>query len=232
MFFPIDKRRGKDSNRRLTFFPGASERIPDMRRSLWIILAVLLVAIGAPAAYADGVFTLGNNPQPTEQNILFGSTQTGATVFGSTNSTDTSVQFSSTTDALMVTSSGQAKVTATDGLVNDITITIPGSPFVILNPFKPAVNSDLTVTVTMGDGSVFTFGPYGSISGNNFLTITTSGGELISSVTIDSPGGFQDLRQPRISGMSVSPVPEPSSLLLLGSGALGLMGVLRRKLAR
>jgi hypothetical protein len=203
-----------------------------MRKSLWIILAVLLVAIGAPAAYADGVFTLGNNPQPNEQNILFGSTQTGATVFGSTNSTDTAVRFSSTTDVLMVTSSGQAKVTAMDGLVNDITTTIPGFTFAdfILNPFKPAVNSDLTVTATMSDGSVFTFGPYGSISGNNFLTITTSGGERISSVTIDSPGGFQDLRQPRISG--ISPVPEPSSLLLFGSGALGLMGVLRRKLVR
>jgi hypothetical protein len=206
-----------------------------MRKSLWIILAVLLVAIGAPGAYADAVFTLGNHPQPNEQNILFGGTQMGATVFGSMNFTDTTEQFSSTTDVLMVTSSGQAKVTATDGLVNDITTTIPGSAFAgfILNPFKPAVNSDLTVTVTMSDASVFTFGPYGSINGNNFLTITTSGGELISSVTIDSPGGFQDLRQPRISApLSAPPVPEPSSLLLFGSGALGLMGVLRRKLVR
>jgi mannose/fructose/N-acetylgalactosamine-specific phosphotransferase system component IID len=88
---------------------------------LWIILAVLLVAIGAPAAYADGVFTLGNHPQPNKQNILFGSTQMGATVFGSTNVTDTTTQVSSTTDGLMVTSSGQAKVTAVDGLINDIT---------------------------------------------------------------------------------------------------------------
>jgi hypothetical protein len=29
---------------------------------------------------------------------------------------------------------------------------------------------------------------------------------------------------------SVSPLPEPSSLLLLGSGALGLLGMIRRKL--
>ena len=175
--------------------------------------------------------SLGNHPQPNEQNILFGSTQMGATVFGSTNFTDTTVQFSSTTDGLMVTSSGQARVTAVDGLINDITTTIPGSAFVILNPFKPAVNSDLTVTVTMNDSSVFTFGPYGSINGNNFLTITTSGGELISGVTIDSTGGFQDLRQPRISASAVSPVPESSSLLLFlfGSGVLGL-GVLWRKL--
>jgi hypothetical protein len=193
------------------------------------------VAIGAPAAYADGVFTLGNHPQPNEQNILFGSDQTASTVIGFTNLTDTTVHFASTTDVLMVTSSGQAKVTAVDGLLNDIIITIPGSTFgdFILNPFKPAVNSDLTVTVTMSDASVFTFGPYGSINGNNFLTITTSGGELISGVTIDSPGGFQDLRQPRISASAVSPVPESSSLLLFlfGSGVLGL-GVLWRKLVR
>jgi hypothetical protein len=205
-----------------------------MRKSLWIILAVLLVAIGAPAAYADGVFTLGNHPQLGEQNILFGSSQTGATVFGSTNQSDTNVQFSSTTDVLTVSSSGQAKVTAMDGLVNDMTISVPGADFgdLILNPFKPAVDGDLTVTVTMSDASVFTFGPYGSTNGNNFLTITTSGGELISSVTLDSTGGFQDLRQPRLSGITSPSVPEPSGLLLLGSGALGLMGVLRRKLLK
>ena len=100
----------------------------------------------------------------------------------------------------------------------------------ILNPFKPAVNDDLMITVTMGDSSTFTFGPYGDIHGNNFLTITTINNEVIESVTIDSLGGFQDLRQPRISGISgVTLVPEPSSLLLLGTAVLGLAGTLRRK---
>jgi hypothetical protein len=195
-----------------------------------IIFAATMLA--APA-FADAIFTLGNHPQPNEQNILFGTNQMGATVNGFTNQTNTLVQFSSTTDTLGVTSNGQAKVTAADGLVNDLTITVPGHTFsdFILNPFDPAANNDLTISVTMSDGTVFTFGPYGSINGNNFLTITTTGGELISSVTIDSPGGFGDLRQPRVSGISgVTTVPEPSSLLLFGSGALGLIGVLRRKL--
>jgi hypothetical protein len=193
-----------------------------------ILVATILVA----PAFANAVFQLGNHPQPNEQNILFGSDQVGTTVFGFTNFTNTTVQFSSTTDTLVVTSSGQAKVTAADGLVNDITISVPGTTFAdfILNPFKPAANTDLQITVVMSDASVFTFGPYGSTNGNNFLTITTSGGELISSVTIDSAGGFQDLRQPRISGVTGAPIPEPSSLLLLGSGALGILGVLRRKL--
>jgi len=191
-----------------------------------IFVATILVA----PAFADAVFTLGNNPQPNEQNILFTSQQTGTTVSGFTNQSNTQVLFSSTTDTLDVTSLGQAKVTSVDGLINDLTITVPGFNFAdfILNPFNPSANNDLSISVTMSDASVFTFGPYGSTNGNNFLTITTINNETIASVTIDSPGGFQNLLQPRVSGLGA--IPEPSSLLLFGSGAFGLLGVLRRKL--
>jgi len=191
-----------------------------------IFVATILVA----PAFADAVFTLGNNPQPNEQNILFTNQQTGTTVSGFTNQSNTQVLFSSTTDTLDVTSLGQAKVTSVDGLINDLTITVPGFNFAdfILNPFNPSANNDLSISVTMSDASVFTFGPYGSTNGNNFLTITTINNETIASVTIDSPGGFQNLLQPRVSGLGA--IPEPSSLLLFGSGAFGLLGVLRRKL--
>jgi hypothetical protein len=194
------------------------------------LLLVAIVALAIPA-FGDAVFTLGNHPQPNEQNVLFKTDQTGSTVFGFTNISDTQVQFSSTTDTLVVTSAGQAKVGAVDGLVNDITFTVPGHSFLdfILNPFQPAANNDLMITVTMSDGTTFSFGPYGSTHGNNFLTITTINNETIASVTIDSAGGFQDLQQPRVSGISGVVVPEPSSLLLLGSGVLGFATVLRRK---
>jgi len=71
------------------------------------------------------------------------------------------------------------------------------------------------------------------VHGENFLTITTTGGEVIDSVTIDSASGFQDLKQTRISGISgIVVIPEPSSLLLLGIGLAGLAGIVRRKLTR
>ena len=152
-----------------------------------------LVTLIAPV-YADAVFQLGNHPQPNEQNVLFDTDQ-WATIDGFTNQSHTLVQFSSTTDILVATASGQAKVEAQDGSLNDITMSIPGHTMLdaIINPFEPGSSNDMIVTVTMSDGTTFTFGPYGDTHGNNFLTITTANNETISSVTIDSASGFHDL---------------------------------------
>src|SRR4051794_35758512 len=106
---------------------------------LSLLMFLALVACSGIRAKADSVtFTIGNNPQPNEENILLNSGATGATVFGTTNQTQLQVRFTSTTDTLVEPSSGQARVEALDGTLNNITLSIPGGSFhdVILNPFS------------------------------------------------------------------------------------------------
>jgi PEP-CTERM motif len=185
---------------------------------------ILGVAISIAPVLADATITFapGNHPQPDEVNILFVDS-TGNPVSGLAGSL--TVDFFSTTETNLVASGGQARVEASVGLINNISITVPGGTYtdLIINPFNGGETSDAVVTVLASDGTfTFTYPALGP--GNNFLTILASGGELILSTTIDSEGGFADLRQPRISGAALTtrPIPEPGSVLLLGSALAGL----------
>jgi hypothetical protein len=209
----------------------------------WILATAVGTTVGLAAgapAHANPSFTLGNNPQPDEENILLGSGATGSLVTGMTNTGHLVVNFSSTTDTLTEPNSGQARVEASDGAVNNLTIAVPGGYYtdLIMNPKVGNVTHPASVTVVADDGTfVFNYPSGGLSNGNNFLTIIAASGEKILSTTINSPLGFDDLRQPRISGAALyttpkTPVtPEPCTLALLGLGALPLAARLRRRQA-
>jgi hypothetical protein len=186
-----------------------------------ILGTVLAALILAASAYADAIFTPGNHPQPDEENIHF-THQTGPAVFGTTDVSGTMVDYLATTNL-------NAHGVNIDGPIVNITIKVPGHDFedYIVNAFNGGVPPDVVITTFMNDGKSFSSPMFGG-HGNNFMTVTAGAGEDIVSITITSPKGFASLDQNRISGISV--IPEPSSMLLLGGGLLGVAGVLRRKL--
>jgi hypothetical protein len=198
---------------------------------LWVSLAIGLLPTRASAGI---IFTLGNNPQPGEENVLLNDGSTGTTVFGTTNQSLIPVEFDST-QLLTEPVAGQARIEATDGTsqvgLTNVTISVPNGSYgdLIFNPdlfgTVGVAGGTLHVSVLDNLGNIATF-DYTLGSGSNFLTITTVAGERIVSTGLSySLGdGFTDLRQIRISDAQA--VPEPAAVTLLGTG-LGMIGFRR-----
>src|SRR5215469_16790866 len=223
--------------RRRTPIPRRKEHIVGITSFKLPILALVATALAMTSAASGStidpsvVFTLGNHPQPGEENVVLNKGTTGTTLFGQTNMTHLPVQFTST-QTLIEPASGQARVEATSGGLTNITISAPGHTFgdLIMNPDVTGTvgtpGGRLDVSVTDIHGQVFVFA-YTLGHGSNFITITTTGGDSILSTTLQYSlaGGFTDLRQIRISGLTV--IPEPGTLSLFGTGLLGLAGLFR-----
>jgi hypothetical protein len=205
-------------------------------KPVWI--GCLLLALSHfPSAHADIVFTLGNNPQPDEENILLTVDDTGTTISGVTNQSSVSVDFTST-QTLVVNASGQIVGDGTP--LTNISIDLTGGGTFADFILNPTINGTLCPGCSGGTATVnvtsFLNGTLEGVSsfqytlgnGLNFLTITTLGGESIGTISLLADDGFSTFSQPRISGVSPASVPEPAMLALIGV-AFAAIGFARRR---
>jgi hypothetical protein len=130
----------------------------------------------------------------------------------------------STSDALNADASGQAMITATSGLLNNLSyMTVGGITFTTAT-FNLIGDATGTIFGTSANGTAFSYN-FSLGNGQNFIGLLATGGDVLNGFTINSATGISDFRQLRLGGVQVATaVPEPATwaLMLLGFGGMGV----------